>query len=269
MQSPSGDGMEIDMLKNERQNEILEILRKSGFATVDGLAKRLYASLPTIRRDLSLLEEEGFVKRCHGGAMILNENTKPPLHFRREQNAHEKAQMSKAAALLIPDGATVFLDASTSVFHIPEFLDKNSGVTIITNGLPLATSLADTPFKVYSTGGRLFKDSLAFVGIAAEQSATSYNADIMIFSVASLSDDGILSDWSEDEAMLRIAMTKNAKCRVLMCDSSKIGTKSTFKLFPLSSVDFIVTDLSLSPELIQLYKLEEIRTSPAYVYKAL
>ncbi len=255
------------MLKNERQNEILEILKTSGFATVESLSKNLYASLPTIRRDLSLLEEEGYVKRCHGGAMILDENTKPPVHFRRVQNAKEKIEMCKAAVSLISDGDTVFLDASTSVFHLPQFLDKNSGITIITNGLPLATSLADTVFNVYSTGGRLLKESLAFVGISAEKAAASYNADIMIFSVASMSDDGILSDWAEDEAMLRIEMTRNAKKIVLMCDSSKIGTTSTFKLFPISSVDFVVTDLPLPERIKSLYPLKELQSTPAYVYK--
>ena len=71
------------MLKNERQREIMEILKNSGFATVDSLAASLYTSLPTIRRDLSILEEDGYVKRCHGGAMILDGNTNPPLYFRR------------------------------------------------------------------------------------------------------------------------------------------------------------------------------------------
>ncbi len=255
------------MLKNERQNEILDILKSKGFATVEGLARQLYASMPTIRRDLSLLEEKGVIKRCHGGAMILDGNTNPTVHFRREQNAHEKLQMCKAAAMLISDGDTVFLDASTSVFHIPDFLNKDKAITVITNGLPLATKLADTGFKVYATGGRLLKESLAFVGIAAEQAAASYNADIMIFSVASLSSDGTLSDWSEDEAMLRKAMTKNAKTRVLMCDSSKIGTKSTFKLFPISKIDFLVTDLPLSNELVNLYSLKKTCDSPAHIYK--
>ncbi len=257
------------MLKNERQNEIIEILTKDSFATVEALSKRLFASLPTIRRDLSFLEEEGFIKRCHGGAMILDGNTNPPVHFRREKNTHEKIQMCRAAATLISEGDTLFLDASTSVFHISDHIKKEMNVTVITNGLPLANALADTDLKVYSTGGRLMRESLAFVGASAEQAASSYNADIMIFSVASLSSDGMLSDWSEDEAMLRAAMAKSARVKVLMCDSSKIGTTSTFKLFSLADIDLLITDMPLPDELLILFPSELLYSTPAYVYKIL
>ena len=254
------------MLKNERHREIMEILKKNSFATVASLSKSLYASMPTIRRDLTILEEDGYVKRCHGGAMVLDGNTKPPVYFRREQYAQEKLKMCRAAATLISEGDTVFIDASTSAFHIADFLEKEQGVTVITNGLPIATRLADTGIKVYSTGGRLLKESLAFVGISAENAAASYNADTMFFSVASLSLDGMLSDWSEDEAMLRIEMAKNAKRTVLLCDSSKLGTTSTFKLFSLSKVDFLVTDKKLPDDMINKFGLTTLTTSPAYLY---
>ena len=244
----------------------MDYLKKHSFATVATLATNLYASHPTIRRDLTVLEEEGYVKRCHGGVMILDGNTKPPVYFRREQNAAEKLNMCKVAATLISDGDTVFLDASTSVYHLADFIDKDRELTVITNGLPIATRLADTGVKVYSTGGRLLKESLAFVGISAESSASAYNADLLFFSVASLSLDGTLSDWSEDEAMLRVAMSKNSKKRVLLCDTSKLGTASTFKLFTLSGVEFLVTDKRLPEDLKSKYNMTEIESSPAFLY---
>lgn len=257
------------MLKNERQNEIVEILKKESFATVTTLANVLYSSLPTIRRDLTLLEEKGYVKRCHGGAMILDGNTKPPIYFRRGQNACEKLKMCEVAATLISENDTVFIDASTSAYHISDFLKKTSGITVITNGLPLASELADTDVRIYSTGGKLLKESLAFVGNSAEKSVASYNADIMIFSVASLSLDGVLSDWSEDEAMLRMAMAKNSKKRVLLCDSSKLGTSSTFKLFSLSNIEFLITDKALPDEILKKFDLKLLTSTPAYLYSSL
>ena len=202
------------MLKNKRHSEIIEILKKQSFATVSELAESLYSSMPTVRRDLSALEESGYVKRCHGGAMILDGNTNPPVDFRRERHVQEKLKMCRAAALLISDGETLFLDASTSVFHISDFIEKDRGITAITNGIPVATKLAKKGITVYSTGGRLLKDSLAFVGISAERAASSYNVDTMFFSVASLSADGMLSDWSEEETMLRLEALKNARKRV-------------------------------------------------------
>ena len=255
------------MIKNERHNEILEILKKDSFATVTSLSERLYASMPTIRRDLTVLEDEGYVKRCHGGAMILDENTKPPVYFRREHNLHEKVDMCRVAATLISESDTVFIDASTSVFHIIDFIEKSSKTTVITNGLPLATALADTDIRVYSTGGRLLKESLAFVGASAEDAVSTYNTDAVVFSVASLSLDGMLSDWSEDEATLRRAMARSVKRKILLCDSSKIGTASTFKLFDLSGVDFLVTDKEAPRELVEKFNLTVLVSTPAYLYK--
>ena len=254
------------MLKNERQNEILEILKKDGFATVTTLSEILYASLPTVRRDLTLLEEEGYVKRCHGGAMILDGSTNPPVYFRRGHNVREKLKMCETASTLISENDTVFIDASTSAYHITSFLKKNPNITVITNGLPLSTDLAETDIRVYSTGGRLLKESLAFVGTLAERSIASYNADIMIFSVASLSSDGVLSDWCEEEAMLRIAMSKNARKKVLLCDCSKFETVSTFKLFSLDCIDYLVTDNPLPEEIAKKFGYKELSRIPAYLY---
>ena len=254
------------MLKNVRQCLILDILKKNSFATVTSLAGELYASLPTIRRDLAILEEEGYVKRCHGGAMILDGSTNPPLYFRREQQAHEKIRMCKLAATLINDGDTLFLDGSTSVYHLADYLDKDKNITVITNGLPLATALAETGIKLYSTGGKLLKESLAFVGVSAEKTARGYNADTLFFSVASLSDGGMLSDWSEEEAMLRVEMAKCSKKRVLLCDSSKLSKTSTFKLFDLSMIEFIITDKKLPDSLISAFGLCELASSPAFLY---
>ena len=254
------------MLKNERQQQILDILKRTGFATVANLSTELYASPPTIRRDLAILEDEGYVKRCHGGAMILDGNTNPPLYFRREQQTQEKIRMCKVAATLINDGETLFLDGSTSVFHLADYLDKDKSITVITNGLPLATALSETGIKIYSTGGRLMRESLAFVGNSAEKTVMGYNADVLFFSVASLSDEGVLSDWSEEEAMLRIEMSRCARRRVLLCDSSKLSRTSTFKLFDLSGVDFVITDKKLPEGLISRYSLAEIASAPAYLY---
>jgi DeoR/GlpR family transcriptional regulator of sugar metabolism len=66
--------------------------------------------------------------------------------------------------------------------------------------------------------------------------------------------------------MLRIEMAKNAKRRVLLCDSSKMGTASTFKLFPLSSVEFLITDKAAPSELVEKFKLTLITNTPAYIY---
>ena len=90
---------------------------------------------------------------------------------------------------------------------------------------------------------------------------------IMFFSAASLSDKGIISDWSEEECNMRVAMSKHAKVKAFMCDSSKFSTTSAFKLFPVSKVDYIITDAPLNEKLFAIFTLNLVSDSPAYLYK--
>ena len=204
------------MLKSQRQVEILNILKSEEFITVGDLADRLYASQPTVRRDLSALESEGFVRRCHGGAMLNSADTRPPIYFRQEKNAKEKARMCSVASELISDGDVIFVDASSTALHIADHIGKRNGLTVITNGHFAAERFSEQGATVYSIGGRLIMESMVYAGDMAEKMVESYNADIMFFSVASLSDDGILSDWSEEERGVRVLMSKNSAKKVFM-----------------------------------------------------
>ena len=253
------------VLKSQRQIEIMEILKKEKFITVTELAARLFASLPTVRRDLTALEQEGYINRCHGGAMIIDENTKPPIRYRKEKNTHEKSNMCRVAAGLIRDRSAIFLDASTTALGITECLGKRSDLTVVTNSLIVAERLAEQGVRVYSIGGAVLKESMAFVGRQAEANIKNYNVDVMFFSVSSLSDAGILSDWSE--AGVRMLMAANSSTVVLMCDSTKLGTTSAFRLFSLSCVDYLVTDRPLSEKLVNGYSMVVESTSPAYLYR--
>ena len=243
------------------------MLRKDNFISVHNLAERLYAGLPTVRRDLTALELAGLVKRCHGGVMLYDGKETSPVYFRQGKNAQAKARMGKVAASLVKTGDVIYADASSTVLHIADHLDKNGKYTVITNGLLAAKKFAELGALVYSTGGRLMTDSYAFVGHTAEESLDKYNADIMFFSAASLSDKGVISDWAEEECNMRVAMTKHAKTKVFMCDSSKFSTTSAFKLFPVSKVDYVITDSPLPETVVTAFPMFLEDNSHACLYR--
>ena len=66
------------MLKEERQNWILNKLHTSGKVVVSHLAGELKVSEDTIRRDLLDLDQKGQLKRVFGGAIPLE---KPVINF--------------------------------------------------------------------------------------------------------------------------------------------------------------------------------------------
>ena len=106
-------------MKSERQENILEILKEKRFATVEFLAKTLYSSAPTIRRDLNEMEEKGFVKRSHGGAMIADtENSPIPIDFRNRKNIYEKIGICKKASQLIKENSAHLAENFSDILDV-------------------------------------------------------------------------------------------------------------------------------------------------------
>ena len=233
-------------MKSYRQQQIISYLQQKGYATVEELSKALYVSLPTIRRDLAELYEKKLISRSHGGAMILSEhNAVVPIDFRTGFQTKAKSALAKAAAQLIEDGDVVFIDASTTTQYILEHIKSKSNLTIITNSAKTALLLHSENVKMYSTGGRLTVDSLAYCGSIAEDTLKRFNIDIAFFSSYGILENGVIQDYSEDESHLRnIAVQLSAKTAFLF-DSSKIGRKSLFNVTNIENIDYLITNASL------------------------
>ena len=123
------------MHKSERQDEILAILKKNKYASVQDLGAALYASQPTIRRDLASLEAAGYVMRSHGGVILRDERIDTPVAFRSSTKTHQKMQISHAAASLIGDSRTIFIDASTTASYIAGDIQTSEKLMVVTNSL--------------------------------------------------------------------------------------------------------------------------------------
>lgn len=239
------------MYKNQRHNEILHILKEEGFSSVKDLAERLYASLPTIRRDLDFLQREGLVCRSHGGAIPADERRKAPVSFRSGTRSRQKANICRLAAELITSGGLIFTDASTTVMHLAEVIKEGEDLTVVTNGYPLCRTLSVRGIRVTSTGGRLLKDSMAFVGNLAEEAAARFNADYFFFSSSSLDEDGTISDYSEEETALRRIMMKHSRYTVFLCDSEKFDSRSAYRIARLEEISYVVTDRPLPDRILR------------------
>lgn len=254
------------MFKTQRHNEILEILREERFVSVPSLSKRLYVSLPTIRRDLTYLEQEGYIKRSHGGAILAEQNTNVPLSYRRGKKSNEKIKMCKVASTLIKNGSLIFTDASSTVLHIADVLDRFENITVVTNGLKFADKLGGSNITVFATGGKILKTSLAFSGARAVDFVSDFSADIMFFSSSALTYGGAITDYSEEETQLRKKMLQNSAVKVFMCDSSKFYLNSAFNLCSITDVDYIITDVSLPDDIIDKSLFFEKEFEGAFLY---
>ena len=233
------------MLKKERQNSILDIVKARKYCTVQFLAKQLFVAPITIRRDLTEMELAGLITRCYGGVTVPeHENREIPFEIRNKNNYSTKEKLAKKASRLISDGDVVFLDASSTVSHITEYLTAEQNVTVITNSTLIFEKLKEKHIRCYLTGGMPVENSYALVGSIAEQALSGLYANICFFSAQGIDENGIVSDQSESESALRKLMIEHARKNYFLFDGSKYRKRFAFKICAAQNLSGVITELN-------------------------
>ncbi|MBQ6884435.1 MAG: DeoR/GlpR transcriptional regulator [Clostridia bacterium] len=231
------------MLKEERYDKILSILDKEKYISAHKLSEMLFVSLPTIRRDLAELDRRNQIIRSHGGAKAIEpEHIVTPLNFRKTVNSLQKRTLCQAAANLVSDNEIIFIDSSTTTLQMADFLVEKKNITVITNGISLATLLVQKDIKTYCTGGEIFQNSLAHFGSFAEDFIRRFNIDTMFFSCHGVNNSGMLTDPSLPETQVRKAAINQSKKTVFLCDESKFSLSTPYNLISIKEVDYVITD---------------------------
>lgn len=231
------------MYNIERQKEIVKILKEKGSISVNKLSKILFASAPTIRRDLSLLEEQGKVLRTHGGVVLREMPEKEiPLMLREDENNDSKKEIAKKASLYIKNGDVIFLDASSTVSYLIPHLKNFSDIIVVTNSPKTSLRLGEIGIKNYCTGGLLLNHSIAYVGNEAQNFIFSINADVFFFSSRGYCENGYITDSSVEEAVIKKAMIKNSEKSYYLCDNSKKNKKYIYNICKTEEIEKIITE---------------------------
>lgn len=235
------------MYPNERLGEILEILKDTRYASVEYLAAKLHISPSSIRRDLSSLERQGLVLRSYGGAeLVVSDHLNIPFAARMLDSAAEKKKMAVKAASLVNDGDVVIVDGSTSGLYLVRQLVEKRGLTVVTTGVEALHYLSAFPVKTISTGGTINPENRSvLVGDEAIRTLASLRANFAFFSSQALDESGTLFDNYQEEIPCIRRMLDSAACRVFLCDGSKVGRLSTFRLGTLADLDILVSDKPL------------------------
>ena len=227
----------------ERQAQILEILEQRKSISVTKLAELLYVSQPTVRRDLASLAQQGKVQRTHGGVVLRKaSDAEIPLMFREDQNNAAKKAIAQKAEKLIRDGDVIFMDASSTVSYLIPHLKKFRDLIVITNSPKTSIRLGEQQIKNYCTGGQLLMHSIAYVGSEAEKFIAGINADVFFFSSRGYTEDGLITDSSEQEVAMKKAMLQNADRSYYLCDSSKRGQKYAFNICTTKDISAIIDE---------------------------
>jgi len=239
------------MIKNQRQNKLLELLKINNLMSVSELAEILSTSKMTIRRDLEYFEQNGMIEKIHGGAVLLkSDNGQPSFKERVIEYNTEKQRIGKEAAKLIKEGSIVFFDSGTTPLAIIENVSDNLGFTAITTGLATAIALCNKPkVNVVSIGGDIHCSSYTSINHMAVEMIKRFNADMAFISTKAFSIPEGTYELLLPLIEIKRAIVSISRKVILVADHSKFENKSLCLSIPMSSIDFIITD-DKTPQLL-------------------
>jgi DeoR/GlpR family transcriptional regulator of sugar metabolism len=246
---------EEHMLPFERQEVIMSLLEAEKSATVESLAARLYVSGATLRRDLQALEEEGRIRRTHGGAALpIQRIQDTPLLARQQERLVEKQAIAQTAARFFAPGDTLILDSSTTVLALSEPLRAVSSLTVVTSGLLAAQVFAVPGRQVLCTGGVLRENSASLIGEDAASFLMSHHGTWSVLSCRGVTADGFWESAPEEAAIKRCMLDAGDK-HMLLCDGAKFDKYFLCRTGELKRLHVLVTDRM--PEGVLLHALKE------------
>lgn len=239
----------------ERRRRMLELARRAGGVEVEHLATELAVSRETVRRDLSVLEGHGLVRRTHGGAYPLESaGFETTLAFRTTQLVPEKSRIAVAAAGLVGDAETVFVDEGFTPKLVAEALPDDRPLTIVTASLAVASTLAGRQHvTVLLLGGRVRGGTMATVDHWAVRMLSGFVVDLAFVGANGVSREHGLTTPDPAVRDVKAEAMRVSRRRVLIGVHTKFGLTSFCRFAGVGDVETIVTDTGLTAERAQRY----------------
>ncbi|CAH0122402.1 Glycerol-3-phosphate regulon repressor [Paenibacillus sp. CECT 9249] len=246
------------MLVHDRHRQIMQLLHEIQSVKTADLIARFGVSFETIRRDLEYLEEEGFLKRVHGGATLPAADYQKELPFsvREMKRTKEKRELAQIALRFVEEGQSLFLDVSTTNTEFAKALmARFDRLTILTNSFQIASILMAKPqFTIVFIGGAVRNSERCVVGDFAESFVSQFHADLFFMSVSGISLTEGLTDYGIGEIQLKKKMLERSKKVVVLADSSKLNAVSLTPVCGLDKIDRIVTDSGVDHDVLERYR---------------
>lgn len=246
------------MLKEERQQVILEKLGTDKKVTLVDLGQILSVSYDSVRRDIIELEDKGLLKKVHGGAIA---NSYLSMNSTRGFGIvnTEFVAIAKKALRLIENNKIILMDGGTTNFYIAEQIPKNMEVTIITNNPHLAMVLGEHPkVEVILLGGSFYKRYQITIGSKTIQDLEHIQADLYFMGINSISVESGLAIRHYEESILKQKMMQISRKTVTCVLEEKINRQENYKVCNFSDLDFLITSLNPTDEILKPFRNKRV-----------
>jgi DeoR family transcriptional regulator, glycerol-3-phosphate regulon repressor len=238
----------------------MELARQAGRVTVEQLSEQLNVTPQTIRKDLNDLCRQNLLSRVHGGATISSGVENLSYASRRLIAQGEKRAIGEAAAALIPERASLFINIGTTTEEVARALADRSGMLVITNNLNVVDILCgNRNNEVIVTGGKVRPADRAAVGAPAVDFIRNFKVDFAVIGASAIDEDGALLDFDINEVQVSQAILHNSRSVILVADSQKLGRQAPVRIGHMSDIDIFVTDRIESDALRAACELHGVR----------
>ncbi len=244
---------------DKRAKGILHLLLREGKSSVDDLVAILAASPASVRRDLIRLEKQGLVHRTHGGAMLAGNGPSvyepfrldAAFQIREDRFANEKLRIARAAAALVQERETIGITAGTTTTLVARQLAHRKNIHIVTNAVNVGMELSSSaPLQTTLTGGSMrWAGAFSLVGPAAIEALTLVVMDRLFVGATGVDPERGATVIQPEEAGVFRAMARQARQRIVVADSSKLGLVSPAIVCAARDIDLLITDNGISDDL--------------------
>lgn len=238
----------------ERRNYIVKQTEKNGAVRISALSKELCCSEVTIRNDIRKLDQQGFLRKVHGGAQAYWDELS--VAFARGNYFLHKAEKTAIAAQAykyIAQHDSIIIDNSTSGYYLARLLRHNTEkhVTVVTNSILCAAELSNVShIELFIVSGRVIGTPPAALDIFTVEALAQFNANKAFIGVSSLDLNKGPATFEVPQRDIKRAMVNSAKETCILADHTKFNGNSLFSICPISSITRIITDSKVSPEMI-------------------
>ena len=234
---------------SNRRDNIRAAVEREGYVSLSSLSEEFGVAPVTIHRDLDRLEEEGVLERIHGGARSIRgyESIRTDFGTREAQMRAEKDAIARRALAEIPDGATVFLDASSTALALAPYLEREParGLTVVTNSPTLASRLVAPLIHLIVLPGEVNQSLRAITGRWTVEFIEDLSFNVAIVSAAGLTVEGGLMTTQRELAEVVKASFARSRRRIALIDSSKFGLPALMSMAPKEQIDLVISDTGL------------------------
>lgn len=231
---------------NDRQLRIISLLQHQDKVSVSELTEEFGVSLVTVRQDLKRLEDQGVLKRTHGGAIAVDNGY--DTSTRMWNNYEKKKRIVQRAAEMVQDGETVIIETGSTCSLLAQELTAKRGVTIITNSVFLCNFVrANTSLDVLLLGGSFQHDAEANVGPLTKLGLGQFSVDKCFIGADAISQEKGISTINLFRAEVVRSMADSAAKMIALTTSDKVGASAVASVFPLDTLHSIITDTDLKP----------------------